>query len=189
MSRFAELLDCDGVREVSALRSPVGFMAIHGGSLERGTAEIATAAATAGGASVYTVEQPADLRWHVPSHVIGREGSTALTRFLDHVEIVISIHGYGREGWWTRILAGGADRGLSTRVAGALRSALPDYEIVDDVDEIPRELRGLHPENPVNRARGGGVQLELPPRIRGIGPNARPEATAALVDGLAGFAA
>jgi len=186
MSRFAELLDCDGVREATVLRSTVGFMAIHGGSLERGTAEIATAAADAGGASLYTVEQPPDLRWHLPSHLIGPESSDALATFLDHVDVVVSIHGYGRDGWWTRILAGGADRVLATRVAAHLGAALPDFEIIDDIDRIPRELRGLHPKNPVNLARVGGVQLELPPRIRGIGPNARPEAGAALVDALAG---
>jgi len=189
MSRFAELLECPGVREATVLRSEVGFMAIHGGSLERGTAEVATAAAEAGSASLYTVEQPPELRWHLPSHLIGPESSLALARFLDHVDIVVSIHGYGRQGWWTRILAGGADRELAVRVSGALRLALPGYEIIDEVSVIPRELRGLHPENPVNRARGGGVQLELPPRIRGIGPNATSEATAALVAGLAGIAA
>jgi phage replication-related protein YjqB (UPF0714/DUF867 family) len=189
MSRFAELLDCAGVREATVLRSNLGFMAIHGGSLERGTAEIATAAADAGGASFYTVEQPPDLRWHLPSHLIGPESSPALAAFLDHVELVVSIHGYGREGCWTRILAGGADRRLASRVAAHVRDAVPGFEVVDDLDRIPRELRGLHPANPVNRARGGGVQLELPPRIRGIGPNARNELTTALVDGLAGVSA
>ena len=189
MSRFADLLACAGVREETELRSRVGFMAIHGGSLERGTAEIATAAAAAGGASLYAVEQPADLRWHLPSHLIGPESSSALAAFLDHVEIVVSIHGYGRHGWWTRILAGGADRDVATRVAADLRTSLPDFEVVDEIERIPRELRGLHPSNPVNRARRGGVQLELPPRIRGIGPNARPEATQALVDALAMVAA
>jgi phage replication-related protein YjqB (UPF0714/DUF867 family) len=186
MSRFAELLECPGVREATVLRSDVGFMAIHGGSLERGTAEVATAAAEAGNASLYTVEQPPDLRWHVPSHLIGPESSPALASFLDHVDVVVSIHGYGREGWWTRILAGGADRDLASRVAEHVRGSVPGFEVVDDIERIPRELRGLHPANPVNRARGGGVQLELPPRIRGIGPHARPEFTRALVDGLAG---
>jgi phage replication-related protein YjqB (UPF0714/DUF867 family) len=189
MSRFAELLDCAGVREATSLRSEVGFMAIHGGSLERGTAEIAAAAADAGGASLYTVEQPPDLRWHLPSHLIGPESSSALAAFLDHVEIVVSIHGYGREGWWTRILAGGADRAFAASVASHLRRSLPDFDVIDDLERIPRELRGLHPMNPVNLARGGGVQLELPPRIRGIGPNARAEATADLVDALAGVRA
>jgi phage replication-related protein YjqB (UPF0714/DUF867 family) len=34
---------------------------------------------------------------------------------------------------------------------------------------MPEALRGVHPSNPVNRAPGGGVQLELPPRVRGYG--------------------
>jgi MFS family permease len=31
---------------------------------------------------------------------------------------------------------------------------------------FPTRLRGMHPDNPVNRVTDGGVQLELPPRIR-----------------------
>ena len=57
--------------------------------------------------------------------------------------------------------------------------------MLDGIDAIPRELRGLHPDNPVNRPRAGGVQLELPPRVRGLGPNGRPEYVDALVGGLA----
>jgi len=37
----------------------------------------------------------------------------------------------------------------------------------------------------VNRCRGSGVQLELPPRVRGLGPNGRGEYVDALVGGLA----
>ena len=32
----------------------------------------------------------------------------------------------------------------------------PGYEVVDDLDAIPPELRGVHPANPVNRCAGGG---------------------------------
>jgi phage replication-related protein YjqB (UPF0714/DUF867 family) len=31
---------------------------------------------------------------------------------------------------------------------------------------MPAHLRGMHPNNPVNRVASGGVQLELPPRVR-----------------------
>ena len=64
-----------------------------------------------------------------------------------------------------------------------------------DLDAIPPELRGMHPDNPVNRARGGGVQLELSPRVRGISPRSRlpgedglSPVTSALVQGLAAAA-
>jgi phage replication-related protein YjqB (UPF0714/DUF867 family) len=36
---------------------------------------------------------------------------------------------------------------------------------------IPSHLRGLHPSNPVNLVASGGVQLELPPRVRRAGPD------------------
>ena len=36
---------------------------------------------------------------------------------------------------------------------------------------IPADLRGLHPRNPVNLPRLGGVQVELPPRVRGLTPH------------------
>jgi phage replication-related protein YjqB (UPF0714/DUF867 family) len=186
---FADLLAHPGVTERVDLQSRFGFMAIHGGSLERGTAEIATTAAEESGASLYTVVQPEDFRWHLPSHLVGPEGSPALAGFLDHVDDVISIHGYGREGYWTRLLLGGQGRELAARVGPILAAGLDGYEIVDDLDAIPSALRGLHPENPVNRTRGGGVQLELPPRVRGLGPHGRPEVVTALVAALAKAAA
>lgn len=167
---FADLLAHPGVTERVVLRSAFGFMAIHGGSLERGTAEVAARAADAAGASLYSVEQPDDFRWHLPSHLVVPECSAGLTQFLDHVQDVVSLHGYGREGCWTTLLLGGRDRLLASRVAAVLRAGLEGYTVVDEVDQIPLALRGLHPENPVNRTGGGGVQVELPPRVRGLGP-------------------
>ena len=43
-------------------RSTVGFLALHGGSLERDTDRIAEEAAGASGASLYALRQPDD-RW------------------------------------------------------------------------------------------------------------------------------
>ena len=92
-------------------------------------------------------------------------------------------------------MAGGSNRSLAARVAGAIEAHLPDYEVVHDLDAIPVELRGQNPANPVNRPPGGGVQLELPPRVRGNGPfwNDHPSRaegrltphTEALIDALA----
>jgi phage replication-related protein YjqB (UPF0714/DUF867 family) len=47
-----------------------------------------------------------------------------------------------------------------------LRAAVPSHRFVDDLHAIPPTLRGVHIDNPVNRTRGGGVQLELPPTLR-----------------------
>jgi phage replication-related protein YjqB (UPF0714/DUF867 family) len=188
---FAELLAQPGVEEVSALRGRFGFMAYHGGSLEEATDVIASAAAEAAGASYYGVHQPADLQWHIPSVVSGPAASPALAAFLDHVDQVITVHGYGRDGYWATLLVGGGHRPLAEHLAGHLRHRLPAYDVVTDLETIPLELRGLHPRNPVNLARGGGVQLELPPRVRGTsplfwdweGPGLNPH-TQALVDAL-----
>jgi phage replication-related protein YjqB (UPF0714/DUF867 family) len=183
---FADLLRHPGVAEDVALRSRFGFLALHGGSLERGTAEIARAAAELAGASLYSVCQPEDLRWHIPSYHYDPAESEALARFLHHVHEVVSIHGYGRKDRRRTLLVGGANRDLATRAAEVLRDALPDYQVVDDLDEIPVALRGVHPENPVNRTQRGGVQLELPPRVRDEAAPA--DARTALIGALASLA-
>lgn len=166
---FLELLRTPGVEEVLELGSPFGLLAFHGG-LEAATVEVATAAARASGASLYMVVQPPDLHWHVPSHRVEADASPALAQFLDHVEIAIAIHGYGRRGRPVDLLLGGGNRELAATLAGHLRQQLPGYRVIDDMELVPPEMRGLHASNPVNRPVNGGVQLELPPRIRGSWP-------------------
>jgi phage replication-related protein YjqB (UPF0714/DUF867 family) len=167
---FAELLAHEGVEEILELRSTFGFMAFHGGNLEAATDTIAREAARRAGASCYSVVQPPGLRWHIPSTQVRADQSPALARFLDHVEVVVAVHGFGREAYWTSLLLGGGNRALARHVGRHVREALPDYSVLDELGDIPAGLRGVHPDNPVNRVRGGGVQLELPPRVRGDGP-------------------
>ena len=162
---WAELLARPDVDERSELGGPLGFMAFHGG-LEMGTAEIASQAAAATGASLYVVVQPADLRWHVPSPMVDPAGSERLRDWLDHVDVAVALHGYGRIRRPGRILLGGSNRGLAADLAETLAVRLPNLTPVTDLADIPVELRGLHPANPVNRPRHGGVQVELPPRAR-----------------------
>ena len=168
-----EFLATDGVEERSELRSAVGFLALHGG-LEAATFEIAAEAARRCGASFYGIRQPEHLEVHVPSHRHRRGASAALDEFCDHVELGVSLHGYGgvrsSPRRWVTIAVGGRGRAEATVVAAALRRRLGDYDVLDDLDQIPRSYRGLHPDNPVNRLRGAGVQLELPPRVRGTSP-------------------
>ena len=131
---------------------------------------VAEAAAAAAGASLYAVRQPPDLRWHIPSAEVSPEASSALAAFVAHVDVAVAIHGFGRVDHATTLLLGGRHRALAAHLAAHLRTALPGYRVVDDLDRIPRALRGVHAANPVNRPAGGGVQLELPPRVRGLGP-------------------
>ncbi len=163
---WPELLAHPGVREPVRLRSRFGFMAFHAG-VEGGTLEVAASAADRAQASWYAVTQPAQLRWHVASSAVDPASSSRLRSFLDHVEVAVAVHGWGRLGRPRDILVGGSNRHLAAHVAACLRRAAPEFDVIDDLDAIPAKLRGLHPYNPVNRPASGGVQLELPPAARG----------------------
>ncbi len=187
---LSELLSDPAVAERHTLGSRFGFLAVHGGGLERMTDVIAERAALLSGASVYVVAHPPDYPHHLPSARYRPQESARLAEFLDHVDAVVSLHGYGRADRPTDLLAGGSNRALAEHLGRHLQ--VPGHRVVTDLDAIPAELRGVHRLNPVNLPRGGGVQLELPARVRGISPRSRPAgadglspATAALVRGLA----
>lgn len=195
---FAAVLAVPGVEEACELRSSFGFMAFHGGNLERQTDLIAQQAAELSGASLYAVVQPDDLRQHYPSASVDPAFSPALEKFLAHCDVVIAVHGYGRHGRWDDILLGGQNRTLAQATAGELRASLAmvepaGYRVVTDLDQIPKPLRGLHRNNPVNLPRLQGVQVELPPGVRGLTPQSTPYPSpfppvAALIEGLASTA-
>jgi len=186
---LSELLSDPAVAESSTLRSRFGFLAIHGGGLEKMTEVIAERAALAADASVYVVRHPADYPHHLSSSAYLAGESALLDDFLVHVDVVVSLHGYGRIGRTMDLLAGGGNRRLAAHLAAYV--SVPGFEVVTDLEAIPRELRGLNPANPVNRPRGGGAQLELTPRVRGLSPRSGPAGddglcapTTALVAGL-----
>ncbi|HEY3000541.1 MAG TPA: poly-gamma-glutamate hydrolase family protein [Acidimicrobiales bacterium] len=188
---LADLLAHPGVEEVCELRGRFGFMAFHGGSLERGTDAIAEAAAERAAASFYAVRQPEDLTWHIPSVAFDPAASPALAGFVAHVDVVVAVHGYGREGMWTTLLVGGRNRPLAAALRAGLEVGLGrGFTVVDELDRIPERLRGQHPRNPVNLPQRAGAQLELPPRVRpGTGaPTYRPEYEAAVIDALVAVA-
>ncbi len=153
--------------ERCAIRGRFGLMAFHGGNLERTTDAVAHEVARRTGASLYAVLQAPPHRHHLASVAFDPAHSPALARFLGHVDVVIAVHGYGRRRLWHHLLLGGTNRELASHLARHLRRGLPDrYRVLDELEAIPRELRGQHPRNPVNRTRQRGVQLELPPSIR-----------------------
>ena len=167
---FEALLSQPGVSEVLDLGSRFGFMAFHGGWLEEVTDDIASTAAERSGASYYGVLQGPNDQWHIPSRLVDPAESKNLGLFIDHVDVVVAIHGFGRPDLLRSVLLGGQNRDLAEFVACRLIAQLPHYEILHDISSIPVGLRGQHPRNPVNLPSGGGVQVELPPRIRGKSP-------------------
>ena len=167
---LSDLLAYENVSEECELRSSFGFMAFHGGELEEMTDIIASRAAERAGASYYGIQLPDNLEWHIPSHKVTADQSPQLASFLSHVNIVVTVHGFGRAGFFTSLLLGGRNRRLASHLGSSLREHLPAYTIIDDIDGIPSNLRGLHQDNPVNVVEHAGVQLELPPRVRGSSP-------------------
>jgi len=142
-------------------------MAFHGGNLERTTDVIASEVAERTRSSFYGVIQASPLRQHIPSTLFDPSHSDALASFVGHVDTVVAIHGYGRDDRFWDVLLGGRNRDLASHIASHLRGGLPDqYGIVDDLNDIPKDLRGQHRANPVNLPPKTGVQIELPPPIR-----------------------
>jgi len=170
-------------------------MAYHGGQLEKVTDIIASEAAAASGASYYgVIQSDNDLVEHLPSKLVSPTESEMLASFLAHVDVVVTLHGFGRKRLWHALLLGGQNRELAKHVGRHLRRRLPDYDVIDDVDRLPRMLAGMHPSNPVNLAPGAGVQIELPPTVRwnrkgrhwsDMGEAGRAPQVQALIDGLA----
>ncbi|GJM36767.1 MAG: hypothetical protein DHS20C19_01340 [Acidimicrobiales bacterium] len=162
-----ELLARPEVTEICELRGSFGIMAFHGGNLERCTDVIAAEIAARTDSSLYAVVQAPPMREHVPSTAFDPEHSTALRSFIEHVDIVIAIHGYGREDRFWDLLLGGRNRDLAAHVGAHLRQGIDDrFGVIDDLEEIPQGLRGQHPANPVNLPIQAGLQIELPPTTR-----------------------
>lgn len=175
---FARLLAHPEVSEHLRIASTVGVMALHGG-IEKETDAIASEVAARTGASLYMVHQSERLRWHVPSIHYDPGASEQLASFLDHVDIAVSLHGFGRRHLKRTVLVGGASDGLAADMSQRLRGATSLNVLTGD--EIPPGLKGRHPANPVNLPRNGGVQLELSHSCRHA-PHVRP-----LIDTISAF--
>jgi phage replication-related protein YjqB (UPF0714/DUF867 family) len=187
---LAELLALPGIREERTLRSNIGFMALHGGSQDRGTDQIARRAADEAGASYYAIIQPSWLRVHLTSRLHNPAHSANLRSFVEHVDVAISVHGFGRDGFalWLDsergviiepygpairgnqkgplrgIIVGGLNAQLVDAAGAIFEKRFTGYHVADK-----RVRLGFHPENPVNLPSAHGVQVELPPGLRGIG--------------------
>jgi phage replication-related protein YjqB (UPF0714/DUF867 family) len=165
-------------------------MALHGGSQDRGTHEIASQAAAQVGASYYAIIQPSDLRVHLTSRRHDPDQSERMAAFLAHVDVAISVHGFGRDsfnlfvdpaggmviepygpalrgrqtGPLRGIIIGGQNVQLLTVARRLLNGRFAGFHVADE-----RIRLGFHSENPVNLPLDHGVQIELPPGLRGIG--------------------
>ena len=123
---ITKLLEREDVSEELELRSTFGFMAYHGGSLEKATDVIAREAAERSNSSYYGLIQSHEDPIHFASTQLLEEKSKSLKLFLDHIQIVVTIHGYGREHLFYSVLLGGWNRQSANHFAPILRTALQD---------------------------------------------------------------
>ena len=158
------------VREERVLRSNVGFMALAWRIARPRHRPDRPTAADEAGASYYAIIQPSWLRVHLTSRLHNPDDSAHLRSFLEHVDVAISVHGFGRDGFalWLD-----PDRGLIIEPYGpALRgnqkgrcggsSWRAERELVEQLRAIfekrfqgyhvadERVRLGFHPDNPVN---------------------------------------
>lgn len=179
-----ELIATEGVREIAIRRSPVVIMALHGG-VEHATFRLAEEIADATDSSLYAVVQPDDFFWHVPSIEFDPAKSAALASMMAHADVAVSLHGFGRPGFEDAVLIGGTHRPLANAIAAAMRAV--ELRAIDRLAAIPVGLRGVHPANPVNLPRNGGVQIEMSSAVRKPPHSARlVEAVSGVIAGLGG---
>ncbi len=152
--------------------------------------QIARRAAEQAGASYYAIVQPSGLRVHLTSRLHDPDHSLQLRAFLEHVDVALSVHGFGRDSfafWLDRdrglviepygpairgrqtgplrgIIVGGLNTQLLSAARQLFRHRFDGYHVADE-----RVRLGFHPDNPVNLPSAHGVQIEIPPGLRGIG--------------------
>jgi phage replication-related protein YjqB (UPF0714/DUF867 family) len=166
-----EHVEIEGTPMVATLvpGSAIGLLALHG-SNEGGTAELADLVARRCGATSLVFTQPGVRRpVHVPSARMAADHCALLREFLERVLVTVSLHGHMRPDAPHTIFLGGGNRAAARVLAEALAAGVPRFPVVTDLAAIPSALRGVHPRNPVNLSRLGGVQVELPLTARTSG--------------------
>ena len=137
----------------------VAVVAIHGGGIEPGTADIADA--VAGKTYAYYAFKGLKKRGNKILHLGSNRYDEPLgMQVVQDARIVLSIHGCRAE---TQIVfVGGKDRELREKVISSLQSA----GFVAVVSAVPGQ-RGINDENICNRCKSGkGVQLEISRGLR-----------------------
>jgi phage replication-related protein YjqB (UPF0714/DUF867 family) len=159
-----EHVEIEGTPMVATLvpGGEIGLLALHG-SNEGGTAELADLVARRCGATSLVFTQPGVRQpVHIPSARMAADHCVLLREFLERVSVTVSLHGHMRPEAPHTVFLGGGNRAAARVIAEALAAEAPQFPAITDLAAIPADLRGVHPGNPVNLSRLGGVQVELP---------------------------
>ncbi len=155
LSKFVEGQDfC--VRAV-ARNHPVLVLAIHGGYIEPFTSQLAEAIA-GDEFSLYDFRGLREAIRHELHIVSARFSDPQLTRLIAAGSVAVSVH--GKKGDDISVGVGGLNLALRQRVEVRLQSSR------FDVQDPGPGLRGVNPENVVNRPKHCGVQLEISNGLR-----------------------
>jgi phage replication-related protein YjqB (UPF0714/DUF867 family) len=140
-------------------KGKVAVVAIHGGGIEPGTADIADA--VAGNTYTYYAFKGLKKKGNTILHLSSnRYDEPQIMQVLQNAQVVLSIHGCREES--EIVFVGGKDSVLKETVISSLRSA----GFIAVVSMVPGQ-RGLSDNNICNRCKSGkGVQLEISRGLR-----------------------
>ncbi|QMU72133.1 poly-gamma-glutamate hydrolase family protein [Streptacidiphilus sp. P02-A3a] len=156
----AKVENVDYRREVRRTSSRVSHIAIHGGAIEAGTSELASAVASATGgtyAALVGIQSANNTQLHITSTRFDEPLTVDVQRYAART---VSYHGLSGTDLVTHL--GGGDADLKARIGQALTAAgfAVDWQTSEDVN-------GNDPLNITNRnASGMGVQLEMTAALR-----------------------
>lgn len=156
-----EKFDLDYRIRLRDLSTPIVVLAPHGGWIEPGSSEVATAIASED-CSLYLFEGIRRGRPHRDLHITStRFDEPQAMRLVSSAQTVVAVHGR-RDGEDPRtVWLGGRNASLGNAIAQSIGTA--GFE----VSAAERGLAGREPLNICNRGiSGGGVQLELPRTLR-----------------------
>ncbi|MCV9937696.1 poly-gamma-glutamate hydrolase family protein [Boseaceae bacterium BT-24-1] len=165
-ANFAELskvekIDFDYRILLRDLSTPIVVLAPHGGWIEPGSSNVATAIACEDH-SLYLFEGIRRGRPHRDLHITSTRFDEPLaTRLVSSAQTAIAIHGRGDGDDPRTVWLGGRNTSLGTAIAQSIGTA--GFEVM----VAERRLAGREALNICNRGTsGGGVQLELPRTLR-----------------------
>ncbi|MFG1959722.1 poly-gamma-glutamate hydrolase family protein [Nonomuraea sp. NPDC049028] len=134
----------------------VAHIAIHGGSIEAGTSQLADYSAEASQAAFYAFEGIKPTGNGTLHITASRFDEPRALTLLSRVDRTVSWHGYS-DSTEASTYVGGRDTALVERVTAGLRAA--GFTVAR---EIPDGLDGSSPDNIANKnRRGKGLQLEI----------------------------
>jgi len=145
------------IREVFN-NSPITIIAPHAGRIEFGTSEIATAISD-GLFNLYLFEgikESNNFDLHITSHHFEEPRAIRLMKLSTYA---ISIHGF-KEDNSEIISIGGSNLALGNELANALK------KLSLQIEHPSKRFPGTSPQNIVNRAIKGGVQIEISSKLR-----------------------